>query len=67
MAGSRWALIAKIDSSEAFAPIYKLQRDLAIVGGLALLAVIVTGAWLSRALLGPLLLRDLFHIHLHRR
>ena len=47
-------MIAKIDSAEAFAPVYKLQRDLMIVGGLALLVVILTGAWLSRALLGPL-------------
>jgi len=52
--GIKWALIAKIDASEAFAPIYKLQHDLMIVGGLALLVVIVTGAWLSRSLLGPL-------------
>jgi class 3 adenylate cyclase len=52
--GIKWALIAKIDTAEAFAPIYKLQRDLMIVGGLALLVVIVTGAWLSRSLLGPL-------------
>jgi class 3 adenylate cyclase len=52
--GINWALIAKIDTAEAFAPIYKLQRDLMIVGGLALLVVIVTGAWLSRSLLGPL-------------
>ncbi|HTG23313.1 MAG TPA: adenylate/guanylate cyclase domain-containing protein, partial [Reyranella sp.] len=50
----KWALIAKIDTSEAFAPIYRLQHDLMIVGGLALLVVIVTGAWLSRSLLGPL-------------
>ena len=40
--------------SEAFAPIYQLQHDLMIVGGIALLVVIVTGAWLSRSLLGPL-------------
>ncbi|HSS87422.1 MAG TPA: adenylate/guanylate cyclase domain-containing protein, partial [Reyranella sp.] len=52
--GIKWALIAKVDTAEAFAPIYKLQRDLMIVGGLALLVVIVTGAWLSRSLLGPL-------------
>jgi class 3 adenylate cyclase len=52
--GIKWALIAKIDTAEAFAPIYKLQHDLMIVGGLALLVVIVTGAWLSRSLLGPL-------------
>ena len=52
--GTKWALIAKIDTSEAFAPIYKLQRHLMIVGGMALLAVIVTAAWLSRSLLGPL-------------
>ena len=54
IAGTRWAVIAKIDSSEAFAPIHKLQRDLAIAGGIALLVVILTGAWLSRALLAPL-------------
>ncbi len=35
--GIKWALIAKIDTAEAFAPIYKLQHDLMIVGGLALL------------------------------
>jgi methyl-accepting chemotaxis protein len=50
-------LIAKTDTSEAFAPIYKLRPDQMIAGGLALLAVVVTGAWLSRSLLGPL--RDL--------
>jgi class 3 adenylate cyclase len=52
--GTKWALIAKIDTSEAFAPIYRLERQLMIVGGIALLVVILTGAWLSRALLGPL-------------
>lgn len=52
--GVQWALIAKIDSSEAFAPIRRLERDLMIVGAIALLVVIVTGAWLSRSLLGPL-------------
>ncbi|MBX9946843.1 MAG: HAMP domain-containing protein [Reyranella sp.] len=55
--GVKWALIAKIESAEAFAPVYKLRQDLMIVGGLALLVVIATGGWLSRALLGPL--RDL--------
>ena len=52
--GIKWALVAKIDTSEAFAPIDKLRRNLMIVGGLALLAMMLTGAWLSRALLGPL-------------
>jgi class 3 adenylate cyclase len=52
--GLKWGLVAKVDSSEAFAPVYKLRRDLMIVGGLALLVVVLTGAWLSRALLGPL-------------
>ena len=52
--GVRWALVAKIEAAEAFAPIYRLQRDLLIVGGLALLIVIAIGAWLSRSLLGPL-------------
>lgn len=50
----KWALVAKIDSAEAFAPIAQLRRDLLIVGGLALLIVAATAAWLSRALLGPL-------------
>ena len=54
VSGVKWALIAKIDSSEAFAPVKRLERDLMIVGGLALLVVIATGAWLSRSLLGPL-------------
>ncbi len=52
--GVKWVLVAKIETTEAFAPIYRLQRDLAIVGGLTLLVVIVIGAWLSRSLLGPL-------------
>jgi class 3 adenylate cyclase len=52
--GVKWALVAKIETSEAFAPIYRLQRDLAIVGGIAFLVVVLTGAWLSRSLLGPL-------------
>ena len=52
--GLKWALVAKVDSAEAFAPVYRLRQDLAIVGGLALLVVVVTSAWLSRALLGPL-------------
>jgi class 3 adenylate cyclase len=54
VSGVNWALIAKIDSSEAFAPVRRLERDLMIVGAIALLVVIVTGAWLSRSLLGPL-------------
>jgi len=44
----------QIDTSEAFAPVYKLQSELMIVGGLALLAVLLTAGWLSRSLLGPL-------------
>src|SRR5476651_2385441 len=54
IAGINWALVAKIETSEAFAPIYRLQRDLAIVGAIALLVVLAIGAWLSRSLLGPL-------------
>jgi class 3 adenylate cyclase len=54
ISGVNWALIVKIDSSEAFAPVRRLERDLMIVGGLALVVVLVTGAWLSRSLLGPL-------------
>ncbi len=54
IAGVKWGLVAKIDSSEAFAPVYRLERDLLIVGAIAFLVVVVTGAWLSRSLLGPL-------------
>jgi len=52
--GVRWAVVAKIESDEAFSPIYRLRRDLSIIGGLTLLVVAVTAAWLSRSLLGPL-------------
>jgi class 3 adenylate cyclase len=54
IAGVNWGLVSKIDVDEAFAPVYRLERNLAIVGGLALLAVVALGAWLSRSLLGPL-------------
>jgi class 3 adenylate cyclase len=54
ISGVNWALVAKIDSAEAFAPIYRLRQDLLIVGGLMLLVVSAIAAWLSRALLGPL-------------
>lgn len=53
--GVKWAIVAKVDATEAFAPIERLQRDLLLVGGLALVAVIAIGAWLSRSLAGPLL------------
>ncbi|UVC18655.1 adenylate/guanylate cyclase domain-containing protein [Mesorhizobium onobrychidis] len=52
--GVTWALVAKIDSAEAFAPIAQLRQNLLVVGGLALLVVVATAAWLSRAMLGPL-------------
>ena len=52
--GVKWALVAKIDMDEAFAPVDRLQRDLILVGGLALLAVILISLWLSRSLAGPL-------------
>ncbi|MBI2738496.1 MAG: HAMP domain-containing protein [Rhodospirillales bacterium] len=52
--GLNWVLVAKIDASEAFAPIDRLRRNLIIVGAVALLVVLVTSAWLSRSLLAPL-------------
>jgi class 3 adenylate cyclase len=52
--GTHWALVAKIDADEAFAPVDRLRRELLIVAAIALVVVIVTGAWLSRSLLGPL-------------
>ena len=54
ISGVNWALVAKSDIAEAFAPIYKLRQDLMIVGGLALLVVLATAGWLSSSLLGPL-------------
>jgi class 3 adenylate cyclase len=52
--GLKWALIAKIDTAEAFAPVDRLRQNLVIVGCLAFVVVVLTGAWLSRSLLGPL-------------
>ncbi|SKA32296.1 Adenylate cyclase, class 3 [Enhydrobacter aerosaccus] len=52
--GVKWALIAKIETAEAFAPIYRLQRELIAVGIIALLVVLLAGAWLARSLLEPL-------------
>ncbi len=52
--GVKWALVAKIERDEAFAPIYRLQRDLAIVSVLALLVVLAIGTWLSQSLMAPL-------------
>src|SRR4051794_16001186 len=42
--GVNWGLVAKIELSEAFAPIYRLERDLMIVGAIALVIVTVIGA-----------------------
>jgi class 3 adenylate cyclase len=52
--GVKWGLVAKIETSEAFAPIGKLERDLMIVGGASLLVVMLIAAWVASALLGPL-------------
>ncbi len=52
--GLKWGLVTEIDAGEAFAPIQRLQRDLTVVGGIVLLAVIGLGGWLSSALMGPL-------------
>jgi len=52
--GVKWALVAKIERDEAFAPIYRLQRDLVIVGVLTLLVVLAIGTWLSHSLTAPL-------------
>ncbi|MFZ5784119.1 MAG: adenylate/guanylate cyclase domain-containing protein [Pseudomonadota bacterium] len=55
--GVTWGLVAEIDEAEAFQPVYRLARDMAIVAAAAMLVVILTSAWLSRSLMGPL--RDL--------
>ncbi|MBV8165356.1 MAG: cache domain-containing protein, partial [Alphaproteobacteria bacterium] len=50
--GTKWAVIAKVDLDEAFQPIDHLRRQLLLVGGIALVAIVLTSAWLSRSLLG---------------
>jgi class 3 adenylate cyclase len=52
--GVKWALVAKIDTAEAFAPLYRLGRELVAAGAFALLIVVLTGIWLVRSLMGPL-------------
>jgi len=52
--GVNWVLVAKVETDEAFAPIHRLQRDLLIVGAVALLVIVGISAWLSRSLAGPL-------------
>ena len=52
--GVRWGMIAKIDEAEAFEPVHRLEWRLVLVGAIALVVVLSTGAWLSRSLLGPL-------------
>ncbi|MBS0519271.1 MAG: HAMP domain-containing protein [Proteobacteria bacterium] len=54
IAGVKWGLVSRITTAEAFAPIHRLERELAAVGGLALLTVIIAGAWFARSLLNPL-------------
>jgi len=54
IAGVKWALVAKIEAAEALAPIRQLERDLMIVGGGVLFAVIALGGWLSHSLMAPL-------------
>jgi class 3 adenylate cyclase len=54
VSGVKWGLVSKVDASEAFAPVYRLERDLMIVGAVALLVVGVIGVWLASSLLGPL-------------
>ena len=55
--GVNWGLVTKIDSTEAFAPVYRLEHALMVVCAVTLLVILLTAAWLSRSLLGPL--RDL--------
>ena len=57
VSGVNWAVITEIDTSEAFEPVYRLGRELALVGAISLLVVLLTGTSLTRSLLGPL--RDL--------
>lgn len=53
--GTGWALIAEMDEREALAPLGTLQRELLLVAGLTLIALVGAAALLSGSLSRPIL------------
>lgn len=50
-----WAMIAEIDTSEAFAPITQFQRQMVILAILVTIAVVLLGLFIARLLANPIL------------
>src|SRR5262249_12954807 len=50
----RWAMVVKIDASEAFAPIPKQRKPVLIVGSVTLLLVVVGALLVARSLSRPI-------------
>jgi len=53
--GGQWFVIVKQDINEAFAPVYHLVTVLALAGGCAVIAIILTGLWLGRRMARPII------------
>jgi len=51
---TRWGIVAKIDSAEAFAPVIQKQNDIAVVVVILTLSSLVVGLGLSRIAINPL-------------
>jgi diguanylate cyclase (GGDEF)-like protein len=49
-----WGIVAKIDSSEAFAPITELRKDMLTAGALAMLFGICFSLWLAHSMTKPI-------------
>ena len=52
--GQRWALIAEVDVSEAYAPVRRLMRQVLLLGLATVIAVIVATLLISRSVMRPL-------------
>ena len=52
--GERWYILVAQDTSEAFAPVYRLATILALIGGGVAIAVVVTGLRLGRRIARPI-------------
>jgi signal transduction histidine kinase/HAMP domain-containing protein len=51
----RWAMVVKIDTAEAFAPIAHLQKAVPIVAGITLVCVVVGALVVARSISSPIL------------
>ena len=53
--GLRWAMVVKIDTEEAFAPITALRNAALLMGGLSLLAVIIAAFLVANSIARPII------------